>query len=48
MVILAILLVVGAIVGYVLTKRDIMALVSAALFVAVGFLIINFRLEYRQ
>ena len=39
---LAILLVVGAIVGYVLTKRDIMALVSAALFVAVGFLIIKF------
>ncbi len=49
MVFLAILLVVGAIVGYVLTKRDIYGTsVCCIIFAAVGFLILNFRLEHSE
>ncbi len=38
---LAVLLVAGAVVGFMMTKRDIFALLFAAVFLAVGFLIIK-------
>ncbi len=38
---MALLLVIGAYIGYMITKRDIMALISAAVFLLVGFLIVK-------
>lgn len=38
---LAVLLVVGAVVGFMLTKKDIFALLFAAVFLAIGFVIIK-------
>lgn len=38
---LALLMIIGAVVGYVYTKRDYMALFSAAGFLAAGFLVIK-------
>ena len=38
---MALLLVAGAVIGYMITKRDIIALISAAVFLLVGFLIIK-------
>lgn len=38
---MALLLVVGAVVGYVITKNDILSLVSAAVFLILGFLIVK-------
>lgn len=39
---MALLLVVGAVVGFMLTQRDIIALIFAAAFLLVGFLIVKF------
>ncbi len=38
---MALLLVLGAVVGYMMTKRDIMALIYAAVFLLIGFLIVK-------
>lgn len=38
---MALLLVAGAVIGYIITKRDIIALISAAVFLLIGFLIVK-------
>lgn len=38
---MALLLVVGAVIGYIITKNDVLSLVSAAVFLLLGFLIVK-------